>query len=48
MGKKVKPSYKRPQYVGKLKATGEQKPVKRPAPKVKSWAVWDGPLSLFA
>lgn len=37
VGKKVKPNYKRPQYVGKLKATGDPKPpVKRPAKKKRT------------
>ena len=37
--------------VGRRTSAKESKkaPVKKPAPKpVKSWAVWDGPLSLFA
>jgi len=33
----------------KKKQAAPTAPVKKPAPKpVKSWAVWDGPLSLFA
>ena len=39
MGRKTKPNYAK---------SDPKPPVKKPVPKVKSWAIWDGSTSLFA